>query len=123
MDQSCRGQLELASSGYLKTEAARKLIRDKVAEARDWKEKYSTCAKQGALAEALGSVNDRLNGFRARAGTRRFPGVGMAETQVYREVFEVAFALTEVVPDLTLAKDMIEALEMAEAVGSTSSRC
>ena len=114
-----QGTLELASSGYLKTEAARKLIRDKVAEARDWKEKYSTCAKQGALAEALGSVNDRLNGFRARAGTRRFPGVGMAETQVYREVFEV---VTEVVPDPTLAKDMIEAIldRMAEAIGSTS---
>ena len=114
-----QGTLELASSGYLKTEAARKLIRDKVAEACDWKEKDSTCAKQGALAEALNSVNDRLNGFRARAGTRRFPGVGTAETQVYREVFGV---VTEVVPDPILAKDMIEAIldRTAEAVGSTS---
>ena len=118
LDQA-EGTLELATSGYLKTDAARKLVRDRVAEASDWKEKYSTGAKQGALGEALSSVTDRLNSFRAHAGTRRFSGVGMTETQVYREVFGV---VTEVVPHPVLAKGMIEAIleRMEEALGSTS---
>ena len=46
------GTLELASSGYLKTEAARKLIEDRVAEASDWKEKHSMFANEGALGKS-----------------------------------------------------------------------
>ena len=113
------GTLELASSGYLKTEAVRKLIEDRVAEASDWKEKHSMFANEGALGEELSRVADRLSSFRAHAGTRRFPGVGMTETQVYREVFGV---LTEVVSHSALAKGMIEAIlgRMEEGLGSTS---
>ena len=118
LDQA-EGTLELASSGYLKTERARRLIQDRVAEANDWKEKHSMGANEGALEEALSRVADRLNSFRAHAGQRRFPGVGMKETQVYREVFGV---LTEVVSHPALAKDVIEAIlgRMEEGLGSTS---
>ena len=118
LDQA-EGTLELASSGYLKADAARKLIEDRVAEARDWKEKHSMYANEGALGEALSRVADRLNSFRAHAGTRSFPGVGMTETQVYREVFGV---LTDVVSHPALAKGMIEAIlgRMEEGLGSTS---
>ena len=118
LDQA-EGTLELASSGYLKADAARKLIEDRVAEARDWKEKHSMYANEGALGEALSRVADRLNSFRAHAGTRSFPGVGMTETQVYREVFGV---LTDVVSHPALAKGMIESIlgRMEEGLGSTS---
>ena len=111
--------LELASSGYLNTDAARKLVEDRVVEAGDWGEKQSMCDNDGALAEALGTVADRLNKFRAHAGTRKFSGVGMTETQVYHEVFGV---LTEVVSHPALAKRMIEVIlrRMEEGQGSGS---
>ena len=113
------GTLELAASGCLKTDTARKLIEDKVVEARDWKEQHSMGANEGAVGEALSRVADRLNSFRAHDGTKRFPGVGMTETQVYREVFGV---LTEVVSHPALAKGIIEAIldRIEEGLGSAS---
>ena len=115
------GTLELASSGYLNTDTARKLVEDRVLEATDWKEKCSifAFANGGPSAEALSRVAGRLNSFQGHTGTRKFPGVGMTETQVYREVFG---ALTEVLSHPALAKRMIEAIldRMKERHGGPS---
>lgn len=99
--------LELASSGYLDMDTARKLIEDTVLEAANWREKQATSRRDEAGTAALKNVSAKLNSFQAHAGTRGFPGVGIMETQVYREVFGV---LTEVLSRPELAKRMIEAV-------------
>ena len=99
--------LELASSGYLDMDTARKLVEDRVLEAANWREKQATSRGDEAGTAALENVSGKLNNFQAHAGTRSFLGVGIMETQVYREVFGV---LTEVLSRPELAKRVIEAI-------------
>lgn len=105
--EEAEGTLELASSGYLDMDTARKLIADRIAEAAHWREKRSTYRNNEPGSAALKRVTAKLNSFQAHAGTARFPGVGMMQTQVYREVFGV---LTEVLSRPELAKRMIEVI-------------
>ena len=99
--------LELAMLGYLNTDTALRLIEECTFEAAAWMEKRSMVVDSGASTEALRRVVDRLNNFRAHAGAKKLPGVGVTETQVYREIFGV---LTEVLSHPELAKRMIEAV-------------
>lgn len=103
--EQAEGTLELVSSGYLDAVTARKLIKDKILEAADWNERRSTFAGDEDLAAALNGVADRLSNMNAHVGTRKIPGVGMAEAQVYREVFGV---LAELLGRPELAKHTIE---------------
>ena len=105
--EEAESTLELASSGYLDVETARKLIEDRASEAAHWGEKRSTFHSGEAATAALKRVAAKLNSFQPHDGARRFPGVGMIETQVYREVFGV---LTEVLSCPELAKPVIEAI-------------
>ena len=106
LDQA-KSTLELVSSGYLDKATARKLIEDKIQEVTDWKEKRPALANGEASTVALNEVANRLNSMEAHIGTRNIPGIGMTETQVYREVFGV---LTEILERPELAKSTIEAV-------------
>ena len=106
LDQA-ESTLELVSSGYLDTATARRLIEDKIREATDWREKRTAFASGEAPTDALDEIVDRLNSMESPVGARNIPGVGMAETQAYREVFGV---LTEVLERPELAKSTIEAI-------------
>ena len=105
--EEAESTFELASSGYLDMGTARKLIEDRALEVANWREKQATSRGDEAGTAALKNVSARLNSFRAHAETRSFPGVGVLETQVYREVFGI---LTEVLSRPELAKRMIEAI-------------
>ena len=105
--EEAEGTLELASSGYLDMDIAQKLIEDRIVQAGHWREKRSTYGSNELTKSALERVIAKLKSFQAPAGARRLPGIGMMETQVYREVFGV---LTEVLSRPELAKRLIEAI-------------
>lgn len=107
LDQA-EGTLELVASGYLDEVSARKLIEKRVVEAESWKQKGPRLpgGEAGSLALTLNGVVDRLSG-EVRIGATDIPGVGMRESQVYREVFGV---LADVLGRPDLAKSTIEAI-------------
>ena len=105
--EDAEATLELASAGYLDMDTARKLVEDKIVEAAEWSQERSIFRSDEAVTGALKRVTAKLDSFQAQAGTRRFPGIGVTETQVYREVFGV---LTEVLARPELAKRMVEAI-------------
>ena len=99
--------LELATSGYLNASTAQRLIEDCGHEAAGWVERRSMLVGSVASTEELGLVAERLKDCQAPGAMKTLPGVGLTETQVYRDVFGI---LTEVLSDPRLAKRMIEAV-------------
>ena len=105
--EGAEATVRLARSGYLNTDTALRLVEDWALEAREWMDRRSIAGDGGSTAEGLRRVVNKLKDFQAHPVAKELPGVGVTETQVYREVFGV---LTEVLSRPELANRMIEAV-------------
>ena len=102
--ESLDASYSLARSGYLTTNAAKKLIGAKLSSIEDLKEKHQSLNHTEDLAE-LNVLEDKLLNFRVKRGRASLAGIDASEVPVYRTIFG---ALTEILPSLKMAKETME---------------
>ena len=101
------GFLEIASAGYLGSDAVKELVADRVLRTSIWRKKYED-ADDDRLVDKLNALDEKLNGFQLNFRKELvFAGMDKAEIAAYREIFGI---LAEITPDPAAARRTIETI-------------
>ena len=116
VDQT-EGFLEIASAGYLSSDAVEKLVADGVLRTSIWRKKYEDANDDG-IVDKLNALDDKLNGFQLNFRKELvLAGTDKAEMAAYQKIFGIIF---EIAPDPVAAKRTIE--KILERVSDRRSR-
>lgn len=98
---------ELSISGYLSTEAAKKLIAEKLSNIEALLRKHEKLNGLHNEVQMLEELKEKLINFKAKRGKTSFLGIAPPEVSTYRNIFQV---LVEVSESPQEAKEIIEAI-------------
>lgn len=97
---------ELANSGYLTANVARKLIESQVSEIDDFQKKHESSDCDEIL-KKLDKIKEKMRKFQAHRGRRSFEHVDAKHVSTYRKIFNI---LAETSSSPRIAKEMIETI-------------
>lgn len=117
--EKIKSTLDLAWSGYLTTDVARKLTRGKLREIVVFKEKYADFFDAKNM-RRLDRAKKQLENFQSSPGRKSFDGVNKKDVATYRNIFKI---LAETSPSPAEAKITIETILNYTKADNTRSDC